>query len=206
MDTQAKIIEGAAKMFMRYGVRAVSMDEIAGKLGMSKKTLYQYYDDKDSLVEAAIKWDIEFDQQECLLCFNKSKNAIDEVFSVIMMMAEQMGEINPLVLYEMEKFYPNAYSHFKSHKNSFIYKTIENNLVRGIEEGLFREDINVEVITKFRVESIMLLFNPDAFPINKKYSINDLMLIITEHYLYGIATAKGIKLIQKHITEINKQK
>jgi TetR/AcrR family transcriptional regulator, cholesterol catabolism regulator len=205
METQQKIIENAAAMFMRYGVRSVSMDDIATKLGMSKKTIYQYYADKDSLVEASIKWDIEHDQKECMLCWDSSKNAIEEVLGIVEMMAEQMADINPLVLFEMEKFYPKAFAHFQDHKNNFILNAIKHNLARGIQEAVYREDINIEVIAKFRLESMMLIFTPDMVATFKKYNVNDLMFLVTEHFLYGIVNAKGFKILEKHLKDIKKK-
>jgi TetR/AcrR family transcriptional regulator, cholesterol catabolism regulator len=205
MEIQQKIVQQAAEMFMRYGVRSVSMDDIAGKLGVSKKTLYQYYDDKDALVEASIKWDVEHDQSECTLCFSKSKNAVEEVLGVVEMMSEQLADINPLVLYEMEKFYPKAFAHFENHKNNFIHQAIKHNLERGIQEGLYREDLNVEVITKFRVESMMLIFRPDFVAAFKKYTVNELMFLVTEQFLYGVTSPKGLKILQKYLTELKKK-
>lgn len=206
MEIKEKIAENSAKLFMRYGVRSISMDDIANKLGMSKKTIYQHFKDKDELVEAAIKWDVDFDQRECMSCLQHSKNAIDEVFAIMAMMASQMVDVNPLILFEMQKFFPAAFVHFQRHKDDFILNSVTINLKRGIAEGLYREDINVEVLAKFRVESIMMLFNPDAFPVSTKYSVLDLMDITMEHFLYGIATAKGIKIIQKHKEDLKNSK
>ncbi len=206
MEMREKIAEGAAKLFMRYGVRAISMDDVASQMGMSKKTIYQYFTDKEELVDASIKWDVDFDQRECICCTTASSNAIDEVFSIIAMMAEQMVDVNPLILFELQKFYPAAFLHFKKHKDEFILNAITANLQRGINEGLYREGLNIEVLAKFRVESIMLIFNPDAFPITKKYAVMDLMAIISEHFLYGIATPKGVKIIQKHIEDLKQSK
>jgi TetR/AcrR family transcriptional regulator, cholesterol catabolism regulator len=205
METQQKIVKQAAEMFMRYGVRSVSMDDIASKLGVSKKTIYQYYEDKDALVEASIKWDVEHDQSECMLCFSKSKNAVEEVLGVVEMMSEQLADINPLVLYELEKFYPKAFAHFENHKNNFIHHAIKHNLEQGILQGLYREDINVEVITKFRVESMMLIFRPDFVAAFKKYTVNELMFLVTEQFLYGITSPKGLKILQKNLIELKKK-
>ena len=82
---------------------------------------------------------------------------------------------------------------------------IHQNLLRGIAEGLYREDINIEVLAKFRLESMMLIFNPEIFPFSKSYPLMDLMMIIGEHFLFGISTNKGYKLIQKHQLDRSKK-
>jgi TetR/AcrR family transcriptional regulator, cholesterol catabolism regulator len=206
MEAKERIVQSSLKQFMQYGFRNVSMDDIATNLGMSKKTLYQYFADKDELVEAALEYDIETDQKDCMICATVSGNAIAEVYNIIDVVAEQLRDMNPMVLLEMQKFHPKAYQRFQHHKDEFILKMIIENLDRGKVEGLYREDINTEVIGKFRLESMMLIFNPEAFPLSKKYPIKDLMVIIGEHFLYGIATTKGYKIIQKHQQERTKTK
>jgi AcrR family transcriptional regulator len=205
MDVKDRIVQGSLKQFMQYGFRNVSMDDIASNLGMSKKTLYQHFAEKDELVEAALEYDIEIDQKDCLICTTTSANAIAEVYNVIDVVAEQLRDMNPMVLYEMQKFHPKAFQRFQRHKDEFILKMIHQNLLRGIKEGLYREDINVEVLAKFRLESMMLIFNPEVFPLSKSYPLKDLMMIIGEHFLYGIATTKGDKLIQKNQLERTKK-
>jgi TetR/AcrR family transcriptional regulator, cholesterol catabolism regulator len=206
MDSKERIVQGSLKQFMQYGFRNVSMDDIARNLGMSKKTLYQYFEDKDELVQAALEYDIEIDQRDCLICSTTSANAIAEVYNIINVVAQQLGDMNPMVLLEMQKFHPAAFNRFQQHKDGFILKMIIENLHRGIAEELYREDINVEVLAKFRLESMMLLFNPEIFPLSKTYPLHQLMLIIGEHFLYGIATPKGYKIIQKHQQERVKNK
>jgi TetR/AcrR family transcriptional regulator, cholesterol catabolism regulator len=205
MDVKDRIVQGSLKQFMQYGFRNVSMDDIASNLGMSKKTLYQHFAEKDELVEAALEYDIEIDQKDCIMCTTTSDNAIAEVYNIIDVVAEQLRDMNPMVLYEMQKFHPKAFQRFQRHKDEFILKMIHQNLLRGIEEGLYREDINVEVLAKFRLESMMLIFNPEVFPLSKSYPLKDLMMIIGEHFLYGIATIKGDKLIQKNQLERTKK-
>ncbi|UEG51057.1 TetR/AcrR family transcriptional regulator [Ferruginibacter lapsinanis] len=204
MEIKDRIIEGAYELFIRYGFRSVSMDNIATKLGMSKKTLYQHFTDKDELVEAVMEYDITHDEKDCMLSTGNALNAIDEVLNVIDTVADQLSDMNPMVLYEMQKFHPKAFKIFQKHKDEFILKMITQNLHRGVTEGLYREDINIEVIAKFRLESMMLIFNIELFPLAKQYHLKDLMQMIGEHFLFGIVSPKGYKLIQKYQQERNK--
>jgi AcrR family transcriptional regulator len=205
MDVKDRIVQGSLRQFMQYGFRNVSMDDIASNLGMSKKTLYQHFTEKEELVAAALEFDIENNQKDCVRCTSTSNNAIAEVYDIIRVVAEQLRDMNPMVLFEMQKFHPKAFKRFQQHKDEFILKMIHQNLLRGIAEGLYREDINIEVLAKFRLESMMLIFNPEIFPFSKSYPLMDLMMIIGEHFLFGISTNKGYKLIQKHQLDRSKK-
>jgi AcrR family transcriptional regulator len=200
MEPKDRIQTRAHELFLRYGIRSVSMDDIAAQLGMSKKTLYQSFADKDELVDAVLGDEIKRGQQDCLQCSIQSKDAIDEIFLTMENIVEQFRNMNPMVLYDLEKFYFNSFRKFLKHKNEFLLDVIRKNLERGIREELFRPEINADVLSKFRLESMMIAFNMDIFPL-RKYNLAEVTLEIIEHYLYGLATLKGHKLILKYKQE-----
>ena len=197
MDPKERIQAKADELFMRYGIRSVSMDDIAAQLGVSKKTLYQFFADKDELVDAVVDKELKKGQQDCLECRRNSKNAVDEIFITVEQIAEQFRNMNPMVLYDLEKFHSLAYQKFLKHKNEFLLDVIRKNMERGIQEELFRPEINVDVLSRFRLESMMIAFNMAVFP-PRKYNLVDVTQEIIEHYLYGLATLKGHKLILKY--------
>jgi AcrR family transcriptional regulator len=182
---------------MRYGIRSVSMDDIALQLGMSKKTLYQYVADKDELVDAVLDLEVSQGQNQCVDCSVKAKDAVDEIFLTMEQIMEQFRNMNPLVLYDLQKFHFGSFQKFLKYKNEFLYEVIRKNLERGITEELYRPEINVEIMSRFRLESMMMAFNMDIFP-PRKYNLVDVTREIIEHYLYGLATLKGYKLILKY--------
>ncbi len=187
-------------LVMQYGIRSVSMDDIAAALGISKKTIYQYYADKDELVEAVIADKIAENQQCCLQDRARAKDAIHEVFLAIEMIQEVFQNMNPAVMYDMEKFHPKSFNHFLQHKYKFLYKVFTENIERGMAEGLYREDIDVEIMVKARLECMMLAFNQQLFPKNK-YNLAYVETQLTEHFLFGLASQKGYKLILKYQQE-----
>lgn len=190
---------------MQYGVRSVTMDEIAVQLGVSKKTLYQYYADKDELVDAVILDVLTVNQDNCIKDRSMAKNAIHEVFLAIDMMQEMFQDMNPSVLYELEKYYPKAFEKFAKHKSSFLYKVMKENIERGITEELYRSDIDVEIQVKMRLENMMIPFNQMVFPKNK-FDLIKVETELTTHFLYGLATIKGYKLITKYRLDRNNNK
>jgi AcrR family transcriptional regulator len=197
MEVKERILEKAHELFIRYGIRSVSMDDIATQVGISKKTIYQYYTDKDELVSAVFSVIMETNQDQCLQDKSKADNAVHEVFLAFDMVQEMLTHMNPSVLYDLEKYHPATFKKFKDYKNAFLYGMIKNNIERGIAEELYRPEVDVEVLTKYRIYSMMLAFNPEIFPgsrINPAHVEQQLL----EHFLYGLATAKGQKLIQKY--------
>jgi len=197
MEQKERIQSKADELFMRYGIRSVSMDDIAAELAMSKKTLYQFFADKDELVDVVVDQELKRGQCDCMACLTQSKDAVDEIFLTMEHIAEQFRNMNPMVLYDLEKYHAAAFQKFLKHKNEFLMDVIRKNMERGIREELFRPEINVDVLSKFRLESMMIAFNMAVFP-PRKYNLAEVTQEIIEHYLYGLATLKGHKLILKY--------
>jgi AcrR family transcriptional regulator len=197
MEVQERIKQKADELFRRFGIRSVTMDEIASQLGMSKKTIYQYCEDKDQLVDAVTIDEIQFSQDSCLKDRANATNAIEEVFNVMEFVEVMFRNMNPAMLYDLEKYHPSSYKRFLEHKNKFLYEMIKKNLERGIKEELYRPEINVEIMTQFRLESMMIGFNLHVF-LPSKFNLAELQKEIIEHFLYGLATLRGYKLILKY--------
>ncbi len=197
MEIQDRIRHKADELFRRYGIRSVTMDEIAAQLGMSKKTIYQYYTDKDQLVDAVAVDEIQFSQERCTRDAAAAENAIEEIFKVMEFVEVMFRNMNPSMLHDLEKYHPVGYKKFLEHKNKFLYEMVKKNIERGIKEELYRPEIDVEFMARYRLESMMLAFNPDLFPMSK-FNLVKLHQEILEHFLYGLATLKGYKLILKY--------
>ena len=204
METRERIQVKANELFMRYGIRSVSMDDIAAQLGISKKTIYQFFADKDELVDAVVDDEINGMQKDCSGCSDDARDAVDEIFLTMEQIVEQFRNMNPMVLYDLEKFHFKAYQKFLRHKNEYLGKIIAGNIERGIREELYRPEVNIDIMAKFRLESMMLSFNMDLFP-PRKYNPADVAKEVIEHYVYGLATLKGNKQIQKYKQEYIKK-
>lgn len=197
MEPKERILVKAEALFMQYGIRSVSMDDIANSLGMSKKTLYQYYADKDELVDAVVGGYISGIQQKCLGCREEARDAVQEIVISMDRIMVEFNNMNPMLLYDLEKFHFKAYQRFRDHKDNFMAEVIRRNIEWGIKDELYRAEIDVEVMVKFRLESMMIPFNVNAFPPGK-YNLGTSSQEILEHFIYGLATIKGHKLIQKY--------
>lgn len=204
MDVKQRIIEQSRILFFRLGIRSVSMDDIASHMGISKKTIYQHFTDKDELVESIVLAETNRMKHDCTNLCNTADNAVHEIFKTMEMVVEQFKNINAVVLYDMQKYHFSAFEKFMQYRNNFLINIIANNLEKGVIEGNYRQDINIDVLSKFRLESMMLAFNIVAFP-PEKYNAAEVTLIMIENFLYGVSTEKGFKKIEEYKKERNKK-
>lgn len=195
--TEHKILNGAEELIFKFGIKNITMDDIARHLSMSKKTIYKYFKEKDEIIHSLMKHHIEDDKCRIKNIHSGKLNVVEEVFEMMKEMREMFSRINPIVFHELHKFYPHIWKDFQQFKNEFIEKTVEESLLRGQKEGLIRKDVNTKLLSRLRVETIELTLNGEAF-LNEKYNLADVQIAITEHFLYGVCTLKGHKLINKY--------
>lgn len=190
----------ARELFQQYGVKSITMDEIASQLGVSKKTIYQFFSDKDELVLVVFSDFIDKIEAECSSLKNQFPNAILEVVNLMHYVLDLFSRINPVMLYDLKKFHPKAYQVFLNYKNEFLYNSIVANLKRGIEEGVYRKNLNVDILAKFRIESIELAFDQQLFPAGK-YNLVEVQKVFIESYLFGISSLEGHKMISDYLEQ-----
>ncbi len=197
MEVQARILDTAFNLFRQYGTRSITMDDIAIKMGISKKTLYAHFADKSDLVVNVISRHLKLMQDQCIESRNTSKDAVEELFLVMKMLEEKLRNMNPVVMMDLQKFHAKAFQLFEEHKNVFLMQTVRENLERGIREGLYRPDIDLDILSHFRTASAMFCFQPELFPMNG-YDMSKVQRVLLEHFLFGVASQKGYQKIEKY--------
>ena len=203
LDTKQRIQKAAHDLVMQYSIRSVSMDDIAANLGISKKTIYHYFKDKDELVEAVVDDVIETNQCACLEDRDKAENAVHEIFLVMEMMVEMFKTMNPSILFDMQKYHPAAFSKFQKHRNEYLYNICVQNLERGIKEELYRPEIKIDLMARYRVDTMFIPFNPE-FQRSVKQSLLEIEQEIIIHFLFGLVTLKGYKLVLSYMDQQKK--
>lgn len=181
---------------MRYGVRSISMDDIARHLSVSKKTLYQHFADKEDIVTVTCKGHLERDVKEFEAIRQSARNAIDELVKQSAFLKRYLQDMNPSLLFDLQKYHPKAWKVWLNHKNNFIREAVVRNLRQGIEEGYFRPEIDPEVIASMRLEMIQLPFNEEIFP-REKFRLAEVQMQIFDHFVFGMLSEKGRKLYVK---------
>ena len=204
MDVRERILEESEMLFFRYGVRRVTMDDVAKALGMSKKTLYQYYSDKDELVAEATQAHLDRERIEFDKIFRNSENSIKSLFLISQCMRKSLSEINPSVLFDLKRFYPKSWEYWTEFKDQYIFKSIVENIKKGIEEEYFRSEVNAEILANLRVMEIQILFDRESFP-SEKFNFMEVQMQLFNHFVYGIATEKGRKLYKEYLENENNE-
>jgi len=196
LNIREKIKKGAAELFMRYGVRSISMDDIARHLSVSKKTLYQHFADKEDIVTITCKAHLDRTAEDFANSRKNARHAIEELVHLSACLKRNVQDMNPSVLYDLQKYHPKAWSVWLDHKNKFIRESVVRNLKQGIAEGYFRPDMDAEVIASVRLEMVQLAFNEDIFP-REKFRLPEVQMQIFDHFVFGLLTDKGRKQYQK---------
>ena len=176
------------------------MDEIALQLGVSKKTIYQSFSDKNELVDEVMVDMLDENKKCCVLSIQNSEDAIHEILLMMDAMKDMMTSLSPSFVFDIQRGHPSSFKKFDNFKTGFIYEILKANIERGKLEGLYRSEVNTEVISKFRLHTMMLIFNEEIFPKNQ-YSVLELQNEMIIYYLYGMVTLKGYDLITKYQKE-----
>jgi AcrR family transcriptional regulator len=196
---KSRILFKGTQLFFRYGVKSVTMDAIAAELGISKKTIYQHFPDKDSMVLQVVESFIEADSKKWEDLDAKYPNVIEKMFKSFEALKDMLADMNPRLLYEIQKYFPLAFQKFTEYKEEITIKKIQQDFARGIQEGYFRSDIEVELLARLRMAEADLAFNPDFFP-NNKLSLFETQLVFSDIFMRGILTEKGLQLYNSYQT------
>ena len=173
------------------------MDDVAKEASMSKKTLYQYFQNKDSLVTEVVQKHFELERAEFEGIKAQADNAIHELILTAQCIRKHVYKTNPSLLLDMQKFHGLAWREYLDFKHSTIKGQIEDNIRRGIKEGYFRSEMDPEILAIFRVESVQLIFDPKVFP-NDKFDFPTIQIQIMDHFINGLLTDEGRKKYEEY--------
>jgi len=196
MDIKRRIIEGAAEQFRMYGVKAVTMDSLASHLGISKRTIYELFSDKDDLLVGVL--DLMNRKQEELLAnvLNESENAIVAIFRLIEINQVHFQQISPAFQADIKKFHYELLVKNSRRGGMPDFRNTQQVIERGIGEKLFRKDLNVDLVNRCLYLLGRTVFDNNLFPFNE-FSRKDVLKNSLTNYLRGISTHEGHKLIDK---------
>jgi len=197
-EQETKILVQATAIYMKYGIKSVTMDEMARQLGISKKTLYMFVSDKNELVEKCVLLAHEGEICQIGIINEKNKNAIDEILEISRFVSGELKKIHPSIFFDLAKYHPDALKIMTNHKQEFVRGCVINNLQKGIEQGLYRENLNVEVLSSIYQAAMDHIILGDIFPTSEV----SMEIIYKEYFRYhinGIASAKGLNYLNELI-------
>lgn len=201
-EKQKEILDGTLEIFHEYGIRSVSMDDIAKHIHISKKTLYQYADNKSDLVEQVFRYQSSQNDHYLEKVNDGKRNAIDILLEISKWMNSELKKISPKLAFDLNKYYPEMFQKLFDEKRQFLFEQIKGNILQGIKEGLFREDLNVDLISSLYIKKIEDLHEPDGLICNGNADFLTIFNVMFDNHIRGISNEKGLayyKENKKHL-------
>jgi len=174
------------------------MDDVSRELGISKKTLYQYVLDKDELVRKVIDLEVETRLQNMQKSCREDLNAIEELLEIAQCISYMLKEYSPVIEYDLKKYYPDAYLRLREMKREHMFKFIHDNLIKGKKEGLYRIELDIDILTKLSVSHIDGMFDSEVIAIDEfldKRFYHEYFI----YHLHGIANEKGLQVLKEQL-------
>lgn len=176
------------------------MDDIAKALSISKKTIYQYFKDKNEIVREFTLKQCEQRRDDFKKIPANSKNSIEALMMTSKCIRENILELNPSLLMDIKKYYKDAWQTFIEFKEHVFYKSIQDTIERGMEEGYFRKDINTEILSIMRMQQVQDCFDSRIYP-REKFDYKEVQIQLLNHFMHGLLTCKGKTLLDQYINE-----
>jgi len=205
VDETNKILEASDILFRKYGIRSVTMTDIARQLGISKKTLYLHIENKRDLVTKMMQRYIAQEQKMCLQIKEDAENALDELIKISLYVQIQVKDINPSLLFDLQKYHRPVWELLDQYHKKDIAFLVESNLRRGVTEGLYRQDLFVELIAKIYVGLTPILSDLDLFPADK-FPTHILHKEFVKYHISGIVSEKGKKLLTSMLENLDPER
>ncbi|MDW5289307.1 TetR/AcrR family transcriptional regulator [Formosa sp. PL04] len=191
-----KIIIKSSELFLNLGFKSVTMDDIAQEMGISKKTIYQYFETKTKLVEATAIYKYDCISESIDAIFTIEANPIEELFKIKEFITNYLRNEKKSSVFQLKKYYPRIYSILKQKQFEAMQECVSDNLNRGITDGLYRKSLNVDFISRIYFSSIGALKDEEVFPDNQ-FSMQQLLDNYLEYHLRGICTPLGLDFLNK---------
>jgi AcrR family transcriptional regulator len=190
-----QILRQSAAVFMRYGIKSVTMDDICRELGISKKTLYQFVEDKADLISKVLNHDIKEEEEAISAIVNSKLTALEELHRIQGMVTQKVRNMHSSIIYDLRKYYPEAWNRVMQHRNDFVVGCIEQNIRKGQAEGVFRTDIHPAVIARIYSSRIEVIIDSSLFA-DLNLSTAEIYVEAVHYHIRGIATEKGLRLLE----------
>lgn len=193
-----KILEKSKELFLNLGFKSVTMDDIATNSGISKKTIYAHFANKIQLVEAATLHIFDVISKGIDIIHEQQQNPIIELFEIKRFVMKHLKDEKSSPQYQLQKYYPKIFKNLKHKQFELMQELFKENLTKGIEQKLYRNDIDIDFTARIYFNGMLGIKNKDLFPL-VNYSMNTLTSYHLEYHLRGICSQKGIKELEKQL-------
>jgi AcrR family transcriptional regulator len=196
MELVHKVQLTAERLFSRFGVKSVTMDDVAKEISISKKTLYKCFRDKESLVMCTIEAHMQETEQAISDIIVVEENPIYQLYKITQYIISNQRRFSPSMMYDLKKYHPNSFQIFEKHRSSHIVNHIKQNIELGRNTGHYRNDFDAQVIAhSFSMLSFSVFESLELN--NLEIPQNDLVIEIIRYHLRGISTSEGLKIVDE---------
>jgi AcrR family transcriptional regulator len=192
------ILKKAGDIFLKLGFKSVTMDDIANELAISKKTIYKFFKNKEELVDNTVFFLHETMYEAVVSICDVGYNAIQENFEIRKMFKDLLKNSDDSPMFQLKKYYPKTFKKIMAKEYTMFKDCILQNIEKGIQEGLYRKDINVELTTKFYFSLAMSVHDSNLYTYNKN-TLNKLETSVLEYHTRAIATLKGLSVLEEQL-------
>jgi AcrR family transcriptional regulator len=203
-EKQIEILGKTAHLFMRFGIKSMTMDDVARQLGISKKTIYQFVSDKNDLVVKVMQGIVAREESVANNLSAMHENAIDMLFELSKDISQKFGQIHPSINYDLEKYHPEAWKIYEDFRTTFVADCIEQNVINGIKQGLYRKNLDPFIISRLYANKMEMCTDSEVFPASK-YNFKDIHLELMRYHIRGIASEEGLVYLKQKIKNDNYQ-
>ncbi len=196
------ILERVGELYNKYGIKSVTMDDVARELGISKKTLYQYVENKNELVEKVLNYLLNKNDCSFKKLVDKKLNAVEELLEVSIFIIKTIQKYNPSMEYDLKKYYPELFKKINEIREERMYDSVIKNIIKGKDEGLYRDDLDEVIIAKMQTSRFLNISTDPV--INHEEMLKP--RFIYEMFIYhirGMANKKGIETLDKTLDKID---
>lgn len=196
MEVKERIIAESGQLFGRYGIRSITMDLLAAEMAISKRTIYEHFRDKDTLLLEVIRYYQDRHRDEANRIINESDNAIEALFRNMRIMIRQMKQVNPLFFHDLKKYHAGIFQKLREQDDFRDYSITLRLLETGVGQGVFVSEIHIGIVNA-TLHVLFDLFNPDSDFSQADYDRKEMFDHIIIPYFRGISTERGVKLIEE---------
>ncbi len=201
MGIKEEILSRSEQLFMRLGIKSVTMDDVSKELGISKKTLYQHFENKDQLVEEVITTHVEREKACIEEIAEGAKDALEEMVKIGVLLASTIEDVSPSTLFDLQKYHFKTWEMLMKNQDERIVNSIIQNIQKGIAGGYYREDVNPEVIARIYAKATYMIVDEIANP-NSQFTRKEMIWELHNYHIHAIATPKGLKLWKNYNSKI----
>ena len=188
---------------MKYGIKSITMDDLAHSLGVSKKTIYREVDNKEDLIRKVICMEMQESKRDMEEVRLQSNDAIEEMVKMAKLIIQKTRKISPTAYFDLQKYYRSVWNELEKMRVEYVYSNIKENIEWGIKEDLYRKDLDAEIIAKLYIHKTQLMTNEEIFSL-EDYKRHELIKQFISYHLHGIMSVKGLKLWNQYKNEILK--